>query len=346
VASERFKSPVRPSNRTPIGSLKQGRAYLVAGVAIFASALVYYVAFRSQLPWPGYLLNLQWARLSQLTDYTHGTYPSFAFALSMGLVAIGLFVTKRAWVVSTILGIWAVGLIHEVFLSTFTVADVLAGTLGAVIAMHFGLLATRLSSHRLSTQIARLNSTLNDRIKFSLLMLSSILFATGTSPYEENAFDDCLEYDVNGTCVSTAIDGTPVYMSYAELRSAVKRTDPRALETINRIYLYENYLFANERNQGIHIIDNTFPTSPKRIGFIEIPGNQEIEIKKNAANQISLYADSYIDLVTIDITDIQNISEIARLEDVFPYDSRQNIPDNVRLSGTVDRDLGVVVGYQ
>jgi len=335
----------------PTSSRNTGHGYLYAGACIFTSALVYYVVFRSQLPWPGHLLNLEWARLGQLTDYSKGSYPSFAFALSMGLIALGLFINQRLTAIKAILGIWVIGLLHEIFISTLTSTDVLAGSLGAAIALRITLFATGFSSYSGSSvstlkQVATRNSVqhksvFSDRIKLTVLMLLSIAFATGTSPYEEPLSSNCLEYDVNGICVNETIRATPVYMSYAELRSAVKVSENRALTSVSRILLYENYLFVNELNEGIHIIDNSFPSSPQRLGFIEIPGNQDVQIKDNA-----LYADSYIDLVTIDVSNIENIREVARLEDVFPYNARQNIPENVRLSGTIDRTRGVVVGYQ
>jgi len=77
------------------------------------------------------------------------------------------------------------------------------------------------------------------------------------------------------------------------------------------------------------------------LGFIEIPGNTEVAIRED-----NLYADSYIDLVTIDVSDIVNIREIARSEDSFPYNARQNIPGNINLVGAIDSSRGVVVGYQ
>lgn len=333
-------------------SRNTGVWYLCAGAGIFTSALAYYVVFRSQLPWPGHLVNLEWARLDHLTDLTGGSYPSFAFSLSMGLIAIGLCVNQRSTIIKAILGIWAIGLIHEIFISTFTVTDVLAGTLGAVAAMRIALFATRVTSHSVSIISAHaaangachstaVKAGFSDRAKLTVLMLLSMAFATGTSPHEEHLIGNCLEYDVNGTCISTYNRRSPIYLSYADLRSAVKVTDSRPLTSVSRIYLYKNYIFANELNEGIHIIDNSIPSSPERLGFIEIPGNLDIAIRNNA-----LYADSYIDLVTLDLSDMDNINEVARVEDVFPYNSRQNIPDNIRLSGSIDKSLGVVVGYR
>jgi len=60
-----------------------------------------------------------------------------------------------------------------------------------------------------------------------------------------------------------------------------------------------------------------------------------------------LYADSYVDLVTLNLADTDNITEVAREQDIFPYDAFQNIPYNVDFDfGVVDRSNGVVVGYK
>lgn len=319
------------------------RAFLLSGALVFVSALAYYILFRSQLPWPGYLLDLERAPLAHLGDISSGTYPSFAFALAMGLFSIALFNLNKTRVTIAIAGIWAIGIMHEISLGTFSQLDIAAGTVGSAIALAivFSLkpvLTTKESKHDTRTN-SRFNLT--ERLKLSALMVISATLATGTSEYEPTDSRDCITYDQNDTCIERRVEGRPVYLSYTDLRNAVKMSAPRELTSVSRIYLYGNMLFVNERNQGIHIIDNQFPTSPNRIGFIEIPGNTEISIRDN-----NLYADSYVDLVTLDLTNIQNITEIAREQSIFPYNSRQNIPDNVRLIGVVDSVNGVVVGYQ
>jgi len=324
-------------------SARATRAYCAVGSLVFVSALVYYFLYRTQLPWPGYLLNLESAPFLHIGDFTKGAYPSFAFTLSIGLIAIGSYKLHKVRASTAVLSVWAVGLLHEVSLGTFTQVDVVAGTVGALIP----LVCIFISKQRLETETgnfalvkpSRFNAI--ERLKLSALIVVSATLATATSEYEPKQRVDCISYDENGVCIASTITASPVFMSYADLRSAVKMSGPRELKSVSRIYLYESMLFVNERNAGIHIIDNRFPSSPERIGFIEIPGNTEINIKDN-----NLYADSYIDLVTLDLTDIENITEIAREESIFPYDSRQNIPDNVRLAGVIDSERGVVVGYQ
>ena len=130
----------------------------------------------------------------------------------------------------------------------------------------------------------------------------------------------------------------PVYMSYDELRSAVQNVEATELKSPGKIYFKDNYLFINEYFKGIHIIDNSDPSAPVNISFIEIPGNVDIAIKDNI-----LYADSYVDLVSLDISDLSNIYEVSRIEDIFPY----TLPtyDNEYLISNVDANLGVVASW-
>jgi hypothetical protein len=131
----------------------------------------------------------------------------------------------------------------------------------------------------------------------------------------------------------------PIYMSYDELREAVTDTLPLNLEHPGKIYIKGNYLFVNEVRKGIHIIDNSNPASPVVLRFIDIPGNIDLAVKDNI-----LYADSYIDLITLDISDLSDIKETGRIEDVFsyslpPYETMQRL-------GDVDQSKGVVVGWK
>ncbi len=105
---------------------------------------------------------------------------------------------------------------------------------------------------------------------------------------------------------------TPVYSTSAELKAAVKETLAREIKNLGKIYFKDGFLFVNEVGEGIHIFDNHDPAQPKPVAFLNIPGNRDLAIHGN-----TLYADSYVDLVAFDITDIQRIKEISRLEGLF-----------------------------
>ncbi len=132
---------------------------------------------------------------------------------------------------------------------------------------------------------------------------------------------------------------SPVYMSDDEFKTSVKMEGPRAMHEPGKIYLYDNTLYINEVNQGVHVVNNTNPSNPQKIGFINIPGNIDIAIKGNA-----LYADSYTDLITLDISDPNNVIEVSREEDVFQY----TLPswNSSYPLAQIDPSRGVVVGWE
>jgi hypothetical protein len=130
----------------------------------------------------------------------------------------------------------------------------------------------------------------------------------------------------------------PVYMSYEDLRSAVSDTVPEEIRYPGKIYLYGDFIFVNEVREGIHVIDNTDPSNPVAISFITIPGNIDMAIRNDI-----LYADSYVDLVALDISDLEDIREVARFEDLFTWD----LPPYKAGSrvAQVDPSQGVVVDW-
>jgi hypothetical protein len=130
----------------------------------------------------------------------------------------------------------------------------------------------------------------------------------------------------------------PVYLSYSELRSSFKVAEGQQIIHPGKIYFKDHYIFVNEYEKGIHVIDNTDPQSPQIVKFIEIPGCVDLAIRDNI-----LYADSYVDLVAIDISNLDDIREVKRIENVFPY----MIPDCENgIAEAVDVNQGVVVDWK
>lgn len=106
---------------------------------------------------------------------------------------------------------------------------------------------------------------------------------------------------------------TPIFMAEADMRTDATIIGSKDLEEPGKIYFYNNYIFINELREGIHIIDNSEPTNPQNVGFIEIKGNVDIAVKDNI-----LYADNFMDLLAIDITDPLAPVQLSRQQDVFP----------------------------
>lgn len=104
----------------------------------------------------------------------------------------------------------------------------------------------------------------------------------------------------------------PVYATSAEVKAAVKLEAPRVMEHPGKIYFKDGFLFITERDKGIHIIDNRNSKNPVALSFLAIPGTIDLAIRGNF-----LYADSFVDLAVFDVSDVQNIKEVNRLEGVF-----------------------------
>ena len=131
----------------------------------------------------------------------------------------------------------------------------------------------------------------------------------------------------------------PVYMPFDEFRASFEKSAPIEISHPGKMYFKDGYLFINEYGKGIHVIDNTDPSNPEKVVFYEILGNVDMAISGNV-----LFADSYIDLLAIDITDIENPVEIDRLENVFP----EIVPEGELWYpyAMVDKSKGVIVDWE
>jgi hypothetical protein len=125
----------------------------------------------------------------------------------------------------------------------------------------------------------------------------------------------------------------PVYLTPEAMRAAFTVEAPQEVSNTGKIYLYGNYVFLNQPGEGIHIIDNTDRENPEIISFVNIPGNYEMAARGNR-----IFADSYLDLVVLDITDPRNVVLTKRIEDIFLELAQQN--------QYFDPELGIIVDYE
>jgi hypothetical protein len=123
------------------------------------------------------------------------------------------------------------------------------------------------------------------------------------------------------------------------MRKPVKSTGGYAIQTAGKIYIQGNYLFVNEKYKGIHVFNNSNPASPVNLAFLNIPGNVDLAVKGNY-----LYADNYVDLIVLDISNLNAPVEVARIKDIFPY-TIPEITDNNPISD-IDQTQGVIVGWE
>lgn len=164
-------------------------------------------------------------------------------------------------------------------------------------------------------------------IKNSIVLLCLVLFVFASCD-KNDKYDDFLV-------------ATPVVVSIEEFRNGVAIIAPEPIEESGKIYAYLDYVFVNDKYRGVHVIDNSEPANPTKIAFIKIVGNVDISVKDGY-----LYADSLTDLVVLDISDINNISMVNRLENVL----RENVvwPAEVDFFeyGSVDYENEIIVGWE
>ncbi len=134
----------------------------------------------------------------------------------------------------------------------------------------------------------------------------------------------------------------PVYKSKAEVFANIKSNAPTEISQPGKIFMFGNYIFLNDIDKGIHIIDNSNPANPQKKAFINIPGNLDIAVKGN-----TLYADLYSDMVVIDITDPMQARFVKYIAGIFPQrnyvngfmsDSNRVVVDWIKRDTTVRID--------
>lgn len=121
----------------------------------------------------------------------------------------------------------------------------------------------------------------------------------------------CDKDDDNGGLAKFAV---PTVKSLAEIRSNVSVTNARATQSNGKIYVAEHYLFYIAQESGVHVFDNTNPSAPQNIAFINLSGVHDIAVKGNY-----LFADNFVDLLVFDISDIQNITLVRTVPNSIAF---------------------------
>jgi hypothetical protein len=165
------------------------------------------------------------------------------------------------------------------------------------------------------------------KITFFLFIAGLFVFA-GCKDY----VDEYVTYTIN----------EPVFMPAGEFRSAVEVEQPKPIEKQGKIVFHNSYLYISQPGKGIHVIDNRDPSNPKNVAFIELLGNADMHVRNN-----TLYADSYVDLVWLDITDPAKPVYKGRKAEVFPlaFPPTDNVY-SIDYEQSMNRNNGIVVGWK
>jgi hypothetical protein len=134
---------------------------------------------------------------------------------------------------------------------------------------------------------------------------------------------------------------TPIFEVLTQFRETIKSQPATDIGIAGKITVDGNYIFLSEPYKGIHVIDNTNPSSPKNVSFINIPGNEDMAITGK-----TLYADAYGDLVSFDISDPLNVVAKNFAANVFPDHANYYYGPGFNVGGVFNPDsVNVIIGY-
>lgn len=117
----------------------------------------------------------------------------------------------------------------------------------------------------------------------------------------------------------------PVYLDPNDM-SVIRKIDPIPFGDLGLIVRRGNLLMINEKLRGIHVLNNTNPSSPVPLCFIEIPGNSQFSYDGQY-----IYADNSIHLIIIKFNpQVDGIKVVSKIDNVYKQKgpSQNIIPPN------------------
>ncbi|MEN8845070.1 MAG: hypothetical protein ABF261_02180, partial [Candidatus Arcticimaribacter sp.] len=143
----------------------------------------------------------------------------------------------------------------------------------------------------------------------------------------------------------------PQYETTSQLAAKVTVESPKDYAEAGKIVTYQNYIFINKPNEGVHVVDNSNPAAPVNLHFINIPGSLDLSIIDD-----HLYSDMFSALVVFNISDVTqpDLIEDFTVEDVFYYNPYRTIDTASRSEESyaytqyesIDESRGIVTGWE
>lgn len=166
------------------------------------------------------------------------------------------------------------------------------------------------------------------RLLAAFTVISAVLILTG-----------CFKDSVKQSRTYTYTMLTPVYKTRAEVYGAMNSNPTEKITSAGKIYIKGQFIYLNEVDKGIHIIDNSNPSNPAQVAFLDIPGNRDMAVKGNI-----LYADMYGDLLAIDITNPKQTTITKEIRGFFQsrlYYNPVNIDNNLVVVDWIRKDTTI-----
>lgn len=116
----------------------------------------------------------------------------------------------------------------------------------------------------------------------------------------------------SGTQEFSYTKATGIYADLDDIRAIPLLGTVQEIVDPGKIFVEEEFLLIGEEKKGIHVLDNSDPSNPTQVGFINIPGNREFYIEGNF-----LYAETYYDMIKVDISNPEQPTLVNRVENTF-----------------------------
>lgn len=178
------------------------------------------------------------------------------------------------------------------------------------------------------------------------LFFKAVLFSTVISLVFSCNFLTDKDDDDDKEMVEVAY-AVPNYETTSQLSSKITVEDPKDYAEAGKIITYQNYIFINKPQEGVHVVDNSDPNAPVNLHFISIPGSLDMAIIDN-----HLYTDMFSALVVFDISDVTNpsLQKDFTVDDVFYYNPYVFIPEDLYTHSFVryeeiDESKGIVTSW-
>lgn len=123
-----------------------------------------------------------------------------------------------------------------------------------------------------------------------------------------------------GTTTIRFTKATAIYADLDEIRSTPLKGEASNIVNAGKIFVAQNMILVGEEGKGVHVIDNTNPENPINTSFINIPGNKEFYVQNN-----HLYAESYYDMIKIDISNPKDPVLLSRVENAFTAEYQNDL---------------------
>ena len=176
-----------------------------------------------------------------------------------------------------------------------------------------------------------------------IIFLGFCLLLASCSLFKDEVLDDREMVDVAYF--------VPQYETTSQLAAKVSVDTPKDYAEAGKIVTYQNYIFINKPNEGVHVVDNSNPAAPVNLHFINIPGSLDLSIIDD-----HLYSDMFSALVVFNISDVTqpDLIEDFTVEDVFYYNPYRTIDTASRLEESyaytqyesIDESRGIVTGWE